>query len=126
MVEYTHSPTGLGQGSGAPLPARQAVKGAQLGPWLLSALVLGQQVQKEDPGKQVTEKEDMGTLLGNETTPSNPPQYRPSYKTPAQTRTKNEFLKLCVTVRRKYGFWASQSYRETLSQQNRKSSTWFS
>lgn len=76
MVEYKHSPTGLGQGSRARFPARQAVQGAELGPWLLSALVLEQQVQKKDPGKQVTEKEDMGALPINETTPSIPTQYR--------------------------------------------------
>lgn len=85
MVECKHSPIGLGQGSGARFPARQAVQGAELGPWLLSALVLEQQVQKKDPGKQVTEKEDMGALLINETQLSTDhltrPQYRPEQRT---------------------------------------------
>jgi hypothetical protein len=32
VVEYKHSPTGLGQGSGTPPPAKQAGQGAELGP----------------------------------------------------------------------------------------------
>lgn len=49
-------------------------------------------MQEEDPGKQVTEKEDTGALLSNETNPNSPAQHRASYKALAQTRTKNDFF----------------------------------
>lgn len=99
VVECKHSPTGLGQRSGARPPPQLDRLGK--GPRLSPAPVPKEQVQEEDPGKQGMGRGAMGALLSKETSPNSPAQYRPSYQAPIQTRTKNDFF----FFYKKYNSW---------------------